>query len=86
VDLIRKTPAFMDYMSQRILPVADRVHRFMTAHFESRWGIAVNLYQEAIDRQKDYLEKILSNPDADPRESLNRFGLVKKVRAMYGPG
>jgi len=85
VDLIRKTPAFMDYMSQRIVPVADQVHRFMAAHFASRWGIAVNLYQEAIDRQKHYLEKILSNPEVDPRESLNRFGLVKKVRALYGP-
>ena len=86
VDLIRKTPAFMDYMAQRIAPVGDRVNRFMKAHFASRWGIEANLYQEAIDRQKQYLEKILSDPEADPRESLNRFGLVKKVRAMYGPG
>jgi len=86
VDLIRKTPAFMDYMTQRIAPVADRVNRFMAAHFESRWGIAANLYQEAIDRHKQYLEKILSNPDTDPRKSLKRLGLVRKVRAIYGPG
>ena len=86
VDLIRKTPAFMDYMTQRIAPVAERVHRFMTAHFASRWGIAANLYQEAIERHKEYLGKILSNPEADPREFLNRYGLVKSVRALYGPG
>jgi hypothetical protein len=85
VDLIRKTPAFMEYMTQRIAPVADRVDRFMAAHFDSRWGIAANLYQEAIERQKDYLKKILSTPERDPRESLNRYGLVKKVRTLYGP-
>ena len=86
VDLIRKTPAFMDYIKQRLLPVSDQVNRFMTAHFESRWSIAANLYQEAIQRHKDYLEKILSIPDADPRKYLNRYGLVRKVRAIYGPG
>jgi hypothetical protein len=86
VDLIRKTPAFMDYINQRLLPVSDQVNRFMTAHFESRWGVASNLYQEAIQRHKDYLEKILSIPDADPRKYLNRYGLVRKVRAIYGPG
>ena len=58
----------------------------MKAHFESRWGIASNLYQEAIQRHKDYLEKILSLSDADPRDHLNRYGLVRKVRALYGPG
>lgn len=86
VDLIRKTPAFMDYMNQRLLPVSDRVNRYMTAHFESRWGIASNLYQEAIHRQKEYLEKILFLPDTDPRQYLNRYGLVRKVRALHGPG
>ena len=86
VDLIRKTPAFMDYINQRLSPVSDQVNRFMKAHFESRWGIASNLYQEAIQRHKDYLEKILSLSDADPRDHLNRYGLVRKVRALYGPG
>jgi hypothetical protein len=86
VDLIQKTPAFMDYINQRLSPVSDQVNRFMTAHFESRWGIASNLYQEAIQRQKDYLEKILSVPDSDPREYLNRYGLLRKVRAVHGPG
>ena len=86
VDLIMKTPAFMDFMNQRLSPVSDRVNRYMTAHFDSRWGIASNLYQEAIHRQKEYLEKILSIHDADPRQYLNRYGLVRKVRAIYGPG
>jgi hypothetical protein len=85
VDLIRKTPAFMDYMNQRITPVSDLVHRFMAAHFASRWGVSANLYQEAIERHKEYLEKILSNPEADPRQFFKRQGLVKKVRELYGP-
>ena len=44
------------------------------------------LYQEAIERHKEYLEKILSLSEADPRQYLNRYGLVRKVRALYGPG
>jgi hypothetical protein len=86
VDLIRKTPAFMDYMNQRMAPVSELAHRFMTAHFASRWGIGANLYQDAIERHKEFLQKILSNPDADPRDSLNRYGLVKNVRDLYGLG
>lgn len=85
LDLIRKTPVFMDYINQRLLPVLDQVNRFMTAHFGSRWGVASNLYQEAIQRHKEYLEKILSIPDSDPRDHLNRYDLVRKVRELYGP-
>jgi hypothetical protein len=86
VELIRQTPGFMDYMNKRLLPVSDRANRYMTAHFESRWGIASNLYQEAIQRQREYLEKILSVPNDDPIQHLNRYGLVRKVRTMYGHG
>ncbi|MBN2033263.1 MAG: hypothetical protein JW836_08305 [Deltaproteobacteria bacterium] len=86
VDLIRKTPAFMDYVNQRIAPVSDLVNRFMTAHFSSRWGVSANLYKEAIERQKEYLQKILADPDADPRESLNRYGLAKNTRGFCVTG
>jgi hypothetical protein len=86
VDLIRKTPAFMEYMKQRIAPVSDLVQRFMTAHFASRWSISANLYQEAIERHKKYLEEILADPEADPRHFLKRQGMVRKVRDLYGPG
>jgi hypothetical protein len=86
VDLIRKTPAFMEYVNQRIAPVFNLVQCFMTAHFSSRWSISANLYQEAIERHKEYLEEILADPEADPRPFFKRQGLVKKVRHLYGQG
>lgn len=86
VDIIRKTPAFMEYMNQRIAPVSDLVQRFMTAHFASRWNISANLYLDAIKRHKKYLEEILGKPEVDPRQFLKRQGLVEKARELYGPG
>lgn len=55
----------------------------MTSHFVSRWNIHSNLYEEAMERQKKYLQHILKIPDSDPRERLKRGGIVKKVREKY---
>jgi hypothetical protein len=86
VDLLRKTIGFYEYIERRLSPVMDRVNAFMIAHLSARWGVATNLYTEAIERQKEYLKKILSIPNADPRDFLNRYGILDKVRAIHGLG
>jgi len=58
----------------------------MISHFLSRWNLPRNLYREAIDRQKNYLIKILNMPDTDPRDHLKRYGIVDRVHELYGEG
>jgi len=86
VDLLKKTIGFYEFIEQRLGSIMDRVDAFMISHLNARWGVTTNLYTEAIERQKDYLKKILAIPDTDPRDFLNRYGMVDKVRAIYGEG
>jgi hypothetical protein len=84
VDLLNKTIGFYDFIAHRLENTLDATDQFMAAHFRTRWDIKENLYQEAIDNQKNYLKRILENQDADPREYLKRDGIVDQVRKKYG--
>ena len=85
VDLLKKTMGFYEYIEKRLEPISEKVNQFMVSHFNSRWGIPRNLYALAIQEQKDFLHKILSIPGADPRDYLHRYGIIERVRAIYGP-
>jgi hypothetical protein len=83
VDILRKAVDFYDVFELRLAKVLGGVDRFMQLHFASRWGIDQDLYLEAINKQKDYLLKILSMPDADPRDYLKQRSIVKKVHQTH---
>ena len=85
VDLLRKTVGFYEFISKRLERTLDSANGFISAHLSSRWGIQVNLYEMAIERQKDYLQEILKRPDSDPRDNLKRGGIVERVRKIYYP-
>lgn len=80
VDLLKKTIGFYDFIASRIATVLDATDRFMHSHFASRWNINENLYQRAIEKQRDYLKQILEIPDSDPCDHLKRDGIVNKIR------
>ncbi len=84
VDLLRKTVGFYDFVAQRLETMLDGTDRYIIPHLASRWNIQVNLYQEAIQKQKNYLHQILAVPDSDPRDYLRRDKIVDKVRKKYG--
>ena len=83
LDILRKAINFYDFFEERLRATLGGVDRFMQLHFASKWGINKNLYHEAINKQKDYLLKILKIPDADPRDYLKQGGIVKKIRETY---
>jgi hypothetical protein len=83
VDILRKAIDFYDVFETRLRTTLGGVDRFMQLHFASRWGINRDLYHEAINKHKDYLLKILSIPDADPRDYLKRGDIVKKVHQIF---
>ncbi len=83
LDLLKKTVTFYEFVSRRLETMIDRLDKFMASHFVSRWNIHSNLYQEAMDRQKNYLLQILNMPDLDPRDQLKRAGIVERLREKY---
>ncbi len=82
-DLLQKTIGFYAFVAQRIEDILDGYDRLMILHFSSRWDIHRNLYHEAIENQKSYLNQILANPDAAPFEHLRRNGIVRKALDKY---
>jgi hypothetical protein len=84
VDLLRKTVGFYDIVVGRFEPLADDFDRFLRLHFNERWGVEANPYQQSIVQQRNYLIKILNVPDGDPRDHLRQPDIVAKVRQNYG--
>lgn len=84
IDLLRKTVGFYDFIARRFETALGGINRFILPHLETRWGIHVDLYQQAIENQKNYLNHILTIPHSDPRDHLRRDQIVAKVREEYG--
>ena len=84
-DFLRKSISFFEFAKDRLKNTLGGVDRFMLSHFAHRWGIHTDLYRESMDRHHMYLEEILQKPDFTPDSYLKRDGIVKKVRALYGP-
>ncbi|MGD2272929.1 MAG: hypothetical protein PVI06_21205 [Desulfobacterales bacterium] len=83
VDVLKNAVGFYQLVAERLKTKLGATDRFMRSHFAARWNVDKNLYHEEIERQKNYLCKILEIPDADPRDYLRRGGIVEKVRRKY---
>lgn len=82
-DMLEKAVAFYAFSEQRLQSLLHEPDRYMQSHFAARWNISKNLYQDAIRRHQQYLQKVLSIKDSDPRNHLRRNGIVEKVRRKY---
>ncbi len=72
MDLLRKTSIFFESVDKRLKNQLEGRDQLVKAHFRARWNTSHNLYQEAIAKQKCYLEHILAHPDRNPSEFLRR--------------
>ena len=83
VDMLRKTIRFYQSVDQRLASIAEMIDRLARRHFATRWEVDANLYQTAINSQKEHLQLILDQP-GDPRVHLRRQDIVQKVNQIYG--
>jgi hypothetical protein len=58
-QLLEKTVQFHAATQQRLAGVLEKIDRHAAAHFKTRYGVRKNLYQIAIERQMNYLRKLL---------------------------
>ncbi|BCS88948.1 hypothetical protein [Pseudodesulfovibrio sediminis] len=82
-DLLTKTRSFyQDVARQRLDDGFQKVDRYMRPYFHRRWNVNEDLYLEAIERNLDYLDKILSGRKDDLDgflANLRRGGLSTKI-------
>lgn len=72
IDLLRKTIGFYSWTKTRLENDFGNVTRFMADHFRERWHIEGNLYEEAMERNIDYLKSILKSSQKNALKSLRR--------------
>jgi hypothetical protein len=75
-DLVRKTLDFYAITRKRLSESYLNVYVFARDHFEKRFGIDRNLYMIAIDRQMDYLRKVIEDDTTNFRHKFKRAAWV----------
>ena len=71
-DLLKKTSNFYHVTKNRMEKELGNVSRFMTAHFSKRWRVDRNIYQEAIDKNINYLRFVLKHNERSVSIFLRR--------------
>lgn len=61
IDLLKKTTNFYKTVKVKFENDLSNVHRYMGNHFRDRWNIERDIYDEAIEKNINYLKLILKN-------------------------
>jgi len=76
LDLITKTVDFYHTIEMRLAKNFGNVIRFFPAHFNARYGISENLYDEAIKSNMKHLKKHIKTSGMDYNKALRRTKVV----------
>jgi hypothetical protein len=84
-DILRKTRDFYGTIRDRLEVAYLAAYRLVQAHFRERIGRDENLYMVAIERQMDYLDKIIADSTTNFRAKLRRGDRAKRQRYSRQP-
>lgn len=79
LDLLKKTASFYDVAKRRLADELGGVNKYMIFHFKERWKLNRDLYEDAIEKNTNYLKIILADCQKKHRDHLRRGGYVKKL-------
>jgi hypothetical protein len=72
LDLLRKTTNFYKSVQARFEIDLSNVNRYMVSHFQHRWNIGKNIYDESIEKNINYLMYILKSNSKNLHDCLRR--------------
>ncbi|NVM21074.1 MAG: hypothetical protein HWN68_04780 [Desulfobacterales bacterium] len=78
-ELLKETLGFYDITKKRFAGELGNVKKYMIHHFKKRWNIDRELYQDAIDKNINYLKYILADHEEEHRNHLRRNGVMKRL-------
>jgi hypothetical protein len=76
-DIIKNTLTFYENIRKRLDEAYESVYRYASDHFKVKYNLDENLYMTAIERNIDYIKKILEDESTNFRQKLKR-GLHSK--------
>ena len=77
--MLKNTLGYYDMMKKRLANELGGVNRYMIYHLKEHWNMDRDLYEEAIEKNRDYLEYILADHEREYRDYLKRGGIVEKL-------
>jgi hypothetical protein len=78
-DLLEGTASFYGTTRDRLEGELDDMTLVLAKHYESFEGVATNYYQESIDKNLAYLERVLHEEKARRLDLLKRGGIVDRA-------
>ena len=84
IDFLHQTLNFFEISAKRFNETLDNTSRYMVPHFKARWGINENLYILALENQRKFLKKILTDKNISVYQELKRSSIVQQVRQKFG--
>lgn len=79
-DILQKTLTFYESTKVRLDSTLSQVAGLSRLHFSARYGVDRDLYREAIQRQMDYLARIVADDTTNFRVKLKRMDLERIER------
>lgn len=79
-DIIKNTLIFYEEIRNRMILSYKSIHEYALIHFDKRYGVKENLYLTAIQKNIDYIKKIVSDNSSNFRAKLKRGGWREKAK------
>lgn len=85
-DLLRQTKSFYENALEKKLDGSfEGTYRKLVFHFKEYLGVETNYYMESIEKNIDYLSKIIELDENEYLSMLKRGGIIDKSRALIPP-
>jgi len=82
-NLLEKTIGFYEMTQKRLIDELGGVNSYAIHHFRERWHIEHDLYMKAINRNIEYLKKLLTDYPDDYLLFLRRAELTRKLKNCH---
>jgi hypothetical protein len=79
LDLLQKSEVFQNFIQKRLFRDFSNVSKYLRPHFVERWKQDKDLYQEAVQKNMDYLKHILQQHENEHRSWLRRGGISERL-------
>ncbi len=81
-DLLCQTNHFYETIREKLDGALGGIYRKLEYHFRHALGTGNNYYLESIEKNMEYLEKVVANDEAELFTMLKRNGVAEKSRAL----
>jgi hypothetical protein len=85
-DLLCQTNHFYETIREKLDGSLGGIYRKLEWHFRQTLGVDNNYYLESIEKNMEYLEKIVANDEAQLFTMLKRNGVAERSRALAHSG